>query len=208
MKSPNELITGVAALLQERLEGVGFTKRRQGIFSIDISDDVIGWLGLNRAVEGRADLEINPVVGVRNQRIERIVAELTQRPFDKLVPPTLAGHLGYLTPEKRYVPVRFAPGESQEPSAVRLIESLQAYGFPFMKGLADPVTLLDALLKSEFAVREFAAYRIAAGLFFIGRNAESINFLDARLAEIADRGDPAADQFRRFSVALRQKIGA
>lgn len=59
------------------LANIGFRKLAGDVFTLALTPDVIGWLGLNRATQhrGLGEVEINPVVGVRFQEVERLVAE-------------------------------------------------------------------------------------------------------------------------------------
>lgn len=86
------------------LAELGFRKRAGGIFTVDLEPDVLGWLGLNRASEHQpsGSFEVNPVIGLRLQRVEREVARLTSQPFHQYIPPSASSPLGYLMPEARY----------------------------------------------------------------------------------------------------------
>jgi ABC-type branched-subunit amino acid transport system ATPase component len=53
------------------LGSAGFRKRSGDVYTRQVAEDVLGWLGLNRAVNrGDGLLEVNPVVGVRHQVLE------------------------------------------------------------------------------------------------------------------------------------------
>lgn len=78
-------------ILHAGLAQLGFDKRKPGIMTIKKSNDVYGWIGLNTATRGKKGyFEINPVVGIRNQKIEKLVADLLGERFNEVVPPTLA----------------------------------------------------------------------------------------------------------------------
>src|SRR5690606_27740771 len=92
-----EIRSRVLELVRAELAGLAFEKRAGDIFTRDLTSEVLGWIGLNRATRGRPGvLEINPVVGVRHQPIERLLAELRGEKAHPYVPPTLSVHLGYL----------------------------------------------------------------------------------------------------------------
>src|SRR5690242_10447195 len=86
------------------LGAYGFRKRAGQVLTAELAPDVLGWIGLNRATKHRApgEVEINPVVGVRHQAVERLVAELLGIKFHAYVPPTVCTPLGYLLPEARF----------------------------------------------------------------------------------------------------------
>ena len=70
-KASKKLIQEVMLNTQSELGKHGYKKRAGRIFTLYISSDFIGWLGLNRAVQrGDGSLAINPVIGVRYQQLE------------------------------------------------------------------------------------------------------------------------------------------
>jgi hypothetical protein len=66
MPISKELDSNVFALTHTQLSKRGWRKRKPAIFTVDIRDESIGWLGLNTAHYRGGVLEINPVVGVRH----------------------------------------------------------------------------------------------------------------------------------------------
>ncbi len=119
------------------LEVAGFKKRVGQVFTRELGGDVLGWLGLNRATRGRqrGEVEVNPVVGVRHQGVERMVAELRGESFHAYQPPTVNTPLGYLMPEQRYRGwVIEADGSADV--LEDLASAVAEYAIPFMEGLA------------------------------------------------------------------------
>jgi hypothetical protein len=106
MKNSRGLPEYIAPLL-----GLGFKKRAGEIFTMGLSHDVIGWLGLNRATRHRqrGEVEIYPIVGVRHQEVERLVSELRGDRFHSYVPCTLSTPVGYLLPQQAYAAWVFGP---------------------------------------------------------------------------------------------------
>jgi len=198
----------VEQFLHSRLASLGFEKRTSGIMTIRISEEVLGWIGLNKATGGsKDDVEVNPVVGVRNQRIETLVADLLEKKFDKVIPPTLAGHIGYMKPSNKYAPYFFSRDASLEPPAQALIGDVRDYGIPFIQTHSDVVALIEGLRTCRFAIDYMAEYRIPAGLFLLGLTEEAQAALDAALKKTGDRQDPAALRFRFFAANFAAKLG-
>jgi hypothetical protein len=197
----------ILALVQQRFITEGFRKRKFGILSIPVSADVLGLVGLNTATHsrGRGVIEINPVVGVRNQRVERLVAELKQKPFDEVSPFTTGVNVGYLSPASRYQTFVFVEGESPEPIAEDLASAVQNYGIPFVRSNIALPSLFETL-RSRFSIPEIAEYRIPVVLHLMGRDTEADAFLDDELSRIASRSDAAAELFRTFATSLRERI--
>lgn len=193
--------------LYERLSSLGFHKRKHGILSLTVTNDLIGWLGLNRAFRrGPRILEINPVVGVRSQPVEKLVAEILTEPFDELIPPSLAGNVGYMMPTAKYVPFLFSESTLPDVIADDLTESIKRYGLPFITMNADLVQLLESMISARFAIPEQVAYRIPIILHLLGKDADAVNVLENKLKEFGGRVDPAALRFRKFCDHLQARI--
>ncbi len=205
MNTPKDFVKFVFATLHEKLLLLGFVKRKQELFTIPETLDSMGWLGLNRAVRTREGmLEVNPVVGVRNQQLERLVAKLTAEPFNEFAPPSLSGNIGYMGPNQAYKAFVFSQNSSVELLARDLVDALTTDGLPFIKNHADLNTLLEALGSARFAMPEPAAYRIPTALHLLGRRQESEEFLKRKIIEIGERTDPAAVRFKAFESRIRQ----
>lgn len=66
------------AVFAEALADLGLRKRAGMIFTIPLADGVLGWLGLNSATQGypKGCGIIHPVIGVRNDEVQRELARL------------------------------------------------------------------------------------------------------------------------------------
>lgn len=187
------------------LADLGFKKRSGEIFTAELADGVLGWLGLNRAYRrGEDRMEVNPVVGVRHQEVERLVAELSDEPFHPYIPPTVSTPLVYLPPGGQYEPWLFGHGEPAGPAA-SLVAAVRDSGLPFM---ATAVSL-DGLRRQIEAGMGFAhqlVYRLPVVCLLAGDRAAGRQALDASVAELGDRQDPAAVELRAFAERLRTRL--
>ncbi|SRR5258706_7079580 len=199
----------VLGLVQTTLTTLGFHKRKAGILALQVSEEVLGTVGLNIATGRGADiLEINPVIGVRNQRLERLVAELRGETFDELMPPTVAANLGYLSPENRYLPFIFTEDDRIETLADELREAVKAHGLPFITKAANLAALVHEMQAGRIGIQFMLDYRIPAGLFLLGDRAKAQAFLAARLAETSSRNDPAAIRYKAFASKFSERLAA
>lgn len=207
MSQVRKPIAEVVAACRDRLGAVGFKKRGGEIFTIDIADGVLGWLGLNRAT-GRTDglLEINPVVGVRHQAIERMLAELKGERFHAYIPPTISLHVGYLMPEKRYHPWLF-DGSNVSEMADAMVSAVETYGSPFMSQHSSLDTLAALMASGEVGIREQLAYRRPIAYHLLGDDERARSALMIACEEIGDRHDVAAERFRAFVAEFETRLG-
>lgn len=204
---PKDFTKSVLASVQRELSSLGFEKRKAGILVLKITADVIGTVGLNIASgHGAGVLEINPVIGVRNQQIERLVAELSGDTFDELVPPTLAGNVGYLSPENRYAPFLFTVDLEIGDVARQLCHAVEMHGLPFQREVANLASLVDAMQTARFGIPFVTEYRIPVGLLLLGDYSQAKGFLVAKLSEIGRRGDPAAIRYKNFAAKLFDRL--
>jgi hypothetical protein len=196
----DDVSRAVAALLTQ----LGFVKRTEDIYTKSLRGDVLGWIGLNRAVaRGDGRLEINPVVGVRHQRVERLVADLADRKYHQYIPPTASLHLGYLMPDRRYIPWLFT-GDTNVASTARLmIEAVTLFGVPFMVRNSALPELADTLKSGTVGTPDHLAYRLPVVLFLLHDIAGAQDVLDRAEAALGDRQDAAALALRSYASRMR-----
>ncbi|WP_375756093.1 hypothetical protein [Corallococcus exercitus] len=188
------------------LAKLGFRKRAGHVFTLDLAPNVLGWLGLNRATRHLAagEVEINPVIGVRFQEVERLVAECRGEKFHAYQPSTISSPLGYLMPEKKYKAWVFAPGRS-ETVATDMTNAIAMHGVAFMRSVVD-LDELRKLLRGEFGLEHQLAYRRPTAALVAGEPEQARALLDEALAAIGARTDLAAAEFRKFAASLRSRL--
>ena len=113
----------------------GFTKRQEDYYTIALSEGVLGWVGLDRARRGprRAVLEIDIGVGIRNQPLEQLVAELKEVEYHDYFPPSIGMNIGYLMPKQIYTPWLFDSQTDIAAAVQQGMADLRKYAFPFMR---------------------------------------------------------------------------
>lgn len=200
------MTSSALAEMASRLQDLGFKKRAGAVFTHEVADGVLGWLGLNRASRHlpAGQFEVNPVVGIRHQDIERIVAELREEKFHAYQPPTVSTPLGYLTPGSRYQAWILGASDAGA-GAEGLIAAVASFGLPFMEsgvGLPELRLLLDKGLGFDHQL----VYRRPVALAVSGDLTRSLQFIDAAEAELGDRGDAAAAELRSFIAAFRERF--
>lgn len=198
-----DVIKSVTPLLAE----LNFRKRAGQIFTAEIADDVLGWLGLNRATQDRpaGEVEINPVVGVRHQGVERIVAECRGERFHAYQPPTVSTPLGYLLPESRYRAWVFSSDQSAEGVVQEMVRAIEQYGVSFMSS-AVALPELCRRLDEGMGFEHQVMYRRPVAWLLAGDPQQASSILDETLAKLADRSDVAAEEFRRFGASLKSRF--
>lgn len=196
----------VVAAVRGPLADLGFAKRSGEIFTCSAADGVLGWLGLNRAYRAaEATLEVNAVIGVRNQEVERLVAELRGQKVHAYLPPTVSSPLSYLMPEGRYRPWLFHRDVMFGDVAADLALAVGQYGLPFVS-TGTEFAGLSRLLAGGRSPAHQAAYRQPVALLLAGDRAAAERSLDTALAEMGDRSDAAATEFRSFAEQLRRLV--
>lgn len=191
--------------LHRGLEAVGFKKRAGQVFTIEVADGVLGWLGLNRASRHRppGEVEINPVVGVRHQAVEQLVAELRGEKFHPYQPPTVNTPLGYLMPDDRYR--AWIITDDAEEQAADLVAAVEHYAMPFMKSTSD-LAALCRRLDERMGFDHQLVYRRPVAWLLAGDIDRASALLEAAEADLGERDDAAASELRQFAAAFRRRI--
>lgn len=176
------------------------------MFTFDLAPGVLGWLGLNSATKhrGPGEVEINPVIGVRFQEVERLVAECRGDKFHAYLPPTVCSPLGYLMPENKYISWVFAPGRSEE-VATDMTNAIATHGLPFMRSVVD-LAELRRRLHGRCGFDHQLAYRRPAAAFLAGDMDQARALLNDTIADLGARTDLAAADVRKFAESLRNRL--
>jgi len=208
MSAFEQFMKEVFGLLQQRLESLGFRKRRNQIFSLSVSEDVLGIVGLNKATRGRGPgvLEINPVIGVQNRRVGQLVAELSGEKFEETGPFLAQANVGYLSPASKYHPFLFTETEPAGELADQLLEAVRMYGLPFIRSNEPLPALLHTMRSTRFASPFNTVYGIPVALYLLGKNSEADAFLNDELAKLGSQTNPGAQHYRNFASHLRERM--
>ena len=195
--------------IAERLGRLGFKKRAGLVFTLPLDGDVVlGWVGLNKASrQGHGEVLLNPVVGVRHQGLEMVVAELRGERFHGYLPPTVSSPLRYLMPvdERRDWVVK---GEVDDAAvADHLVGAVERFGFAFMRSCARSPGLIAALRAGHGHAHQ-NAYRLPTALLLAGDVVDAAQAIERELGALGERADPAAMELREFAVRLQQRITA
>ncbi len=189
------------AVLCEPLEGLGFHKSAGHVYTMELADGVLGWLGLNKATQHRrpGEVEVNLVVGVRHQRVQRLIAELTGEPFHEFLPPTVSTPIGYVMPAGRYTAWLVGAAGGADVTE-NLVAAVHQFGLPFMRDLVDLGNVRDAIDKRLGNDRE---YTLPVVLRLLGDEFAARAALDGAVDALGPRQDAAAARMRRFAEAFR-----
>ena len=197
-----EFIKRVFELANNEFCKVGWTKRKSG-FSADLSEDIYGVIGLNKAIgRGNGILEINPIVGVGSHKLEKMVMELLGQKFQPYAGAAIGRNVGYLTPEKKYKPWLFREEDDCKTLLAGMVATIQKYGRPFIQEHMELSALCEAMRHSKFG-GPHDQYRIPAAYMLLGNKIEAEAFLETKLNEMSSRNDLDAESFRRFAAKLR-----
>ena len=200
--STSEVVAQMHAAVREPLTELGFRTRRRGILTTDLDEDVLGWVGLNTATKHHPDaVEVNPVVGVRHQAVERLVAELRGERGHPYLPPTISTPLGYVMPQPRYRAWLFT-ADATASVASDLAAAIRDHGVPFMASGRH----LDALAElARQGLGHFLEYRLPVVLLLLDRRDEALEEIARSLDALGDRSDAAAAELRAFGAEFLRR---
>ncbi len=192
---------------REELLVRGYKKRTGQIFTLELSTEFLGWLGLNRAVNrGDGSMAINPVVGVRFQVLEHTLARIMDEDPQTYVPPTISINVGYLMPESTYQTWVFEERADNQKTMVEMLSAVEKYGRPFMISMADLESIQRAFEAKEYSLPENRKYRLPLIYHMRGEGDRVHAELQKELTEIGEREDLAAQQYRQFAERLKSQL--
>jgi hypothetical protein len=185
------------ASLVPLLEAEGFKKRSGEIFTRQFAEGFIGWVGFNRA-RYQDSFELNPVVGVRCQEVEKLLSIILKAKPHSYIPPTVSISIGYLMPDPQFRTWRIRENNLTGLD-VDIVAAIVQHAVPFMTSactLQDVERLLDT---PKFTIAEYAAYRRPLVKWLLGDHDGARCACAAYLLEIDARRDLAAENFRQFT---------
>ncbi len=207
MGASRQLIDAVIGVADESLRGLGFTRRRYGS-TIEVAPDVFGWVGLNRAVRrGDDKLLINPVLGVGHQAVEREVARRRGVKFHPYFPLTISAPLSQLArgPFSEFGTHYLFEGVREkklERQVRKMVDTIATYAFPFFKAHSCLEALAVTLRLGDYGFPHQLVYRLPVALTLLGQDGDALDAVRSSVAELGDREDLAAQEFRAFAATF------
>lgn len=201
-----DLISAFNAASHQRMKELGWHKLGGNeIFTRDLDEGFVAWLGLNRATRYHP-LKITPVVGVRYEPLQLLLADLVGQ--DHSLAPTLSKPIGYLTPSNTFLQLEVAHADEAAGAAERLVELVEHYAVPFGQRFTDLDNLASAVRESSYIPsREQRRLLLPAFLYLRGRHDEALAELQEGTSAYAANPEwPVSQEHRRFAEALTTLI--
>ncbi|MER7785655.1 hypothetical protein ABTZ92_26040 [Streptomyces albidoflavus] len=202
-----DLITAFSTDTRARMTSAGWHKRTGDIYTHDLGDGFHAWVGLNR-VSKHHPLKINPVVGLRYDPLERLLADIAGAA--SLTSATIARPVGHLTPGNSLLQLRVAEPGDAERATDELCELVQAYGLPFARQHASTDALLTALRAGGNVPNPDRTRILLPALHFLrGDTNEARSDLAHGLAHYGQNTSmPVVAEYHRFANALTTRLSA
>jgi hypothetical protein len=206
MLSSHDLKRRVFAMLREELGQAGLLRRDDRTYTWDLGGDAVGWLGLQIATYRKEGFAVSPVIGVRHEVVERLLAGFLGTKPHPYLPATIGVHLGYLMPDERHVSWNFAPDADISPTVENLVEAFLSHGRPF----ASQNRSLDAIVKRMeepgYGSADSHAYRLPIAYSLRGEYHRAVSFLREYGRKIEGLPGPAAEEYRGFAKAVTDQL--
>lgn len=194
------LLKKIEGSLVSFLGAEGFKKRSGEVFSVELAEGFVGWLGLNRAKHPQG-LELNPIVGVRCQELEGLLSTLLRERLHKYVPPTVSISLGYLMPEQQYR-CWVLQEDNVISSGADMVAAIVRYGVPFMESACSLSKIGELLESPRFSSAENAMYRRPLIKWLMGDREGALQVCASSSRRLDERSDLAAAHFIQYARGL------
>ena len=191
---------------------LGFRKRSGGVFTLTLTPEIDGWLGLNTATEhtAKGEVEVHPVVGVSHALIERWLDDLMQLaglmepPKRRYICATLSAPLYFLIDERHYRSWLFTPSTASQ-FGRDLAAAVAKYGMPFMRSMSD-LNSVRAGVEKHSADFWGPIARGAIAAHLVGDDEKAFVILDEAIAKHGLRSEKTADMIRRVREAFAKRL--
>jgi len=118
--------------LHGALARLGFKQCQTQIYTLSVSAETEGWLGIQIADAKSGGLEILPTVGFLNSRIARFYSELSSQRFDPCSPPTFTRPLAALM-RAEFSYWQLSGKRDIAPAVADMCGALSGIGIPYMR---------------------------------------------------------------------------
>jgi hypothetical protein len=186
------------------LRPLGFRKRSEGIFTLELGNGIIGWLGLNHVSYPKWGYKINPVVGVRHQELERLHDEMQGRKPHPYLAPTIVTTLDTLI-GRRPTGWEFPGSQPVLPTAKGLVEAVREYALPYYVA-HDSLDKLTSAIPHRMDLFGAAPMRLAIAHLLAGRPDEGERILATELDKLGTDTSGWAVQTRAFVEGYRRYV--
>lgn len=184
---------------------LGFRRRRAGLYIRPSCPLVDGWLGLNLATRGLPSvIEVNPVVGVRHQKLEAELLELVNNAAKPPIP-SVTRPLGYLMPEGRFKTWRFVAGGDTAETAVDMALAVRDYGLTFIENYSDWGSFCMLLDEGDLLLRNQASKIRPIAHALSGDLETASQLIRAELTEVESKSDVYSRSYREFAKRFSAK---
>lgn len=188
--------------MRAQLGAAGFTYRGRSWYERPLSSETTAIATLaSDTFRGDSAVYINPSLGIRHERLEQLLAELSGYELGKFPPATIGISLGYATPTGKHIMYPFTPGEVSA-KVKDLVQTISKDGLSWMQKNQTIDAIHDALAKFKFATRDSARFRIPL-VYYLKGDYESACVATRRgLEEIGANQDVYSQRYRHFANAL------
>jgi hypothetical protein len=196
--------------LDNLLGNLGYKRKKHHIYINEIKEEVIGWISLpiERRLKGNL-LTISPMIGLRNQAIEKTIANISGWKYDPIIPPTVSINIGYLTPKKWLLNYIFNSEQTARniQSAIEMINEVKNTGVKFIESNVSLNNLCSTLEDEKFYMPAQSEYRLLCAYYLLGNKTKVIKYSEQELDGRKDNRPPSFfKEFRTLSQELIKRM--
>lgn len=192
MATRKALFKDVYRQVQEFLCALGMHKRNQGFFTRPVVEHVIGIASLNTAT--KYGFLINPIIAVRYQPLERLVATLADRKFDEWGVGTIAQPIGYLSPPYMFRQWKFEEGRDNAATVSEMVHEITTVGFRYMEENSTLEKMCERIAVDRHFIMGSDVYQLPVGYMMLGHFDDAEKIVRNELAKIAAYKKPTIEE--------------
>jgi hypothetical protein len=192
-----------------QLEAAGFTYRGRSWYERPLGSETTAIVTLaSNTYRGDPAVYINPSLGIRHERLEQLLAELSGHQLGKFPPATISTSLGYVTPAGKHIMYSFTAGDELSAKVKGLVQTISKDGLPWMQKNQSVDAIYDGLAGFKFAARDGARFRVPLVHYLKGDYESACVAARRGLEEIGTNQDLYSQRYRHFANGLLDLAGA
>jgi hypothetical protein len=170
------------------------------------SPGVFGWVGLNlKTSDLPRSLGVNPTIGVRHEKLESVLIELSPDLSDAPFP-SITRPLGYLMPDRSFRSWVFKEGVDGNSTAREIVSAVVEYGGEFISRFSDWPTFSSEAESSGLILDHMRAKTIPIIEALNGNVDRARELVASELVKVADGEDFYSKSYRIFAQGFMEKF--
>jgi hypothetical protein len=192
-----------------RLNGLGFTKRKWGIFWKDLAPEILGFFAFGTNPDRKTGaIGFWPNVAVRFQTLSKLESDLLGTEFDKYGATPIARNIGYLMPENTFMEWYAQSPADADDVAAGMVAALEQYGLPFMERYKSLSEAISFMRPNNYGGNVYDSFTLILAYALLGERHKAYEVLNYWVKSVGEDKPHEFRALRQFAQNFNARIAS